>query len=115
MIVPLYLAETAPPSMRGTLGAFNQLGITIGILMAYVAGLPIAQNPDWFRPMMLFGLIPTGLQFVAMLALPETPRHAVAKHLPDEVVLANLRRLRGDNGNLVDELNEIKVLEGGGG
>ncbi|TQD89690.1 hypothetical protein C1H46_024825 [Malus baccata] len=46
-IVPLYISEISPTEIRGTLGSINQLFICIGILVAMVAGLPLAANPLW--------------------------------------------------------------------
>ena len=36
--VPLYIAETAPASLRGALGAVNQLAVTVGIFLIYLLG-----------------------------------------------------------------------------
>ena len=36
--VPVYVAETAPAALRGALGSVTQLAVTVGILLAYVAG-----------------------------------------------------------------------------
>jgi MFS family permease len=47
-LVPMYVAEIAPEKMRGTLGSLNQLAICIGILLAVIAGLPLAGNPLWW-------------------------------------------------------------------
>lgn len=35
MVVPLYLGELAPPNIRGSLVALQQLGITVGIMIAF--------------------------------------------------------------------------------
>ncbi|KAK7418137.1 hypothetical protein QQX98_004112 [Neonectria punicea] len=35
MVVPLYLSELAPPNLRGSLVAMQQLGITVGIMVAF--------------------------------------------------------------------------------
>lgn len=35
MVVPLYLSELAPPNIRGSLVALQQLGITVGIMIAF--------------------------------------------------------------------------------
>ncbi|KAF2313791.1 hypothetical protein GH714_013433 [Hevea brasiliensis] len=53
-IVPLYISEISPTEIRGALGSVNQLFICIGILLALVAGLPLAGNPLWWRTM--FGI-----------------------------------------------------------
>lgn len=36
--VPVYIAEVAPVAIRGALGALNQLGVVLGILLVYALG-----------------------------------------------------------------------------
>lgn len=36
--VPVYIAEVSPSAIRGTLGALNQLGVVVGILLVYLLG-----------------------------------------------------------------------------
>lgn len=38
MLVPMYNAELAPPGIRGSLVALQQLAITLGILVSYWIG-----------------------------------------------------------------------------
>ena len=40
--------QISPTEIRGALGSVNQLFICIGILLALVAGLPLARNPLWY-------------------------------------------------------------------
>lgn len=40
--------QISPTEIRGALGSVNQLFICIGILLALVAGLPLAGNPLWY-------------------------------------------------------------------
>jgi MFS family permease len=35
MVVPVYLSELAPPNIRGSLVAIQQLAITVGIMVAF--------------------------------------------------------------------------------
>lgn len=41
---PMYVAELAEPKIRGTLGTFFQLQITVGLLIGYVLGESKLQN-----------------------------------------------------------------------
>ncbi len=76
---PLYISELAPRSFRGALVTLNQLFITIGILVAYIAGLFLAQSQGW-RTMFLLAAIPAFIQFMVMMYFPESPRWLVFKN-----------------------------------
>ena len=73
-MVPVYISEVSPPSVRGALGSLNQLSICIGILAALIAGLPLAADPGWWRQMFLLSVIPGGLLGALSLIIPESPR-----------------------------------------
>jgi Sugar (and other) transporter len=67
--VPRYVAETAPPAIRGALGSLSQLFICSGILLAYLAGIPYIDSPHpewagtaWWRFMLLLPVAPALLQ-----------------------------------------------------
>ena len=38
-LAPMYLSEIAPVSLRGLCGVFNQLSITLGVLISEIVGL----------------------------------------------------------------------------
>ncbi|XP_011021266.1 PREDICTED: plastidic glucose transporter 4 isoform X1 [Populus euphratica] len=73
-IVPLYISEISPTEIRGVLGSVNQLFICIGILLALVAGLPLAGNPIWWRTMFSISAVPAVLLALGMAFSPESPR-----------------------------------------
>eukprot|EP01087_Luapelamoeba_hula_P005072 TRINITY_DN1515_c0_g1_i2.p1 TRINITY_DN1515_c0_g1~~TRINITY_DN1515_c0_g1_i2.p1 ORF type:complete len:438 (-),score=78.61 TRINITY_DN1515_c0_g1_i2:257-1570(-) len=60
VVCPLYVAEMAPKSRRGTFGSFFQLSITFGILVSYLVGLGLQQVPHKYqwRVMLELGAIP---------------------------------------------------------
>ena len=72
-LVPMYISEIAPEKARGTLGSLNQLMVCIGILVAVVAGLPLADDPNHWHGMFLFGAVPAAAQFFLMSVVPESP------------------------------------------
>ncbi|CAO2817237.1 unnamed protein product [Amaranthus hypochondriacus] len=73
-LVPLYISEISPTEIRGALGSVNQLFICIGILVALVAGLPLAGNPSWWRTMFGIATVPSVLLALGMGFCPESPR-----------------------------------------
>ncbi|MGP5072439.1 sugar porter family MFS transporter [Arthrobacter rhombi] len=92
VLVPLFIAEAAPPAIRGRLVSANQLLITIGILAAYLTNALFAYDGGW-RWMFGLGVIPAIVLGVGMLFLPETPRWLFEKGRTDEArsVLGRLR------------------------
>lgn len=112
VIVPLYIAEAAPPKIRGRLVATNQLLITIGILGAYLTNALFAYDGGW-RWMFAIGLVPAFALGVGMLFLPETARWLAEKGREDEA-LAVLMRLRTPEV-AHRELEDIIAVRDGGG
>ena len=89
-VAPLYIAEIAPADRRGALVSLNQLAITVGILLSYLAGYGLSAAGLW-RWMFGLGAVPGAVLLLAMLALPETPRW-LAGHGRTEEARAVLRR-----------------------
>ncbi|MEU3974875.1 MFS transporter [Streptomyces bacillaris] len=71
-VVPLYLAEIAPPRLRGRLVTANQVLLTVGILVSYLVNLAYSGSGNW-RAMFAVGLIPSVLMLVGTLCIPESP------------------------------------------
>ncbi|MDQ6837322.1 MAG: sugar porter family MFS transporter [Actinomycetota bacterium] len=105
MVVPMYIGEAAPPKYRGALVSFNQLAITSGILVSYLADYGLASSRDW---RLMFGLaaIPAVLLFVGMLTQAESPEWLVTHEREDDArrVLSRLRH----EGNVDIELASMK-------
>ena len=47
VLVPLYLGEISPPTIRGTLGTVTQFSMVIGILFSNVAALAMENGREW--------------------------------------------------------------------
>ncbi|PIA55756.1 hypothetical protein AQUCO_00700225v1 [Aquilegia coerulea] len=100
--VPVYIAEIAPPSMRGSLGSVNQLSVTIGIFLAYFLGLIF----PW-RVLAVLGILPCTILIPGLFFIPESPRWLAKMGMTDDFE-ASLQVLRGFNTDISIELNEIK-------
>ena len=109
LMVPLYIAEMAPAEVRGALVNFNQLMITVGILVSYLIGYAFASAEGW-RWMLGLAVVPAILLGIGMLFLPETPRYLVSQQMPEKArsVLGRVRQ--GDN-NVDDELQAIIAVD----
>lgn len=104
-VVPLYISEVAPTKYRGGLISFNQLAITIGIVLAYVVDAHFSNSGQW-RWMFAMGLIPALLLFIGSLFIPKSPRWLVlvGRMADAKTVLATVR----DKTTVDLELEEIR-------
>ncbi|XP_013409558.1 solute carrier family 2, facilitated glucose transporter member 8 [Lingula anatina] len=101
LCVPLYIAEVASKHLRGTLGAFNQLSVTIGILLAYGLGIPLS----WSWLAVSGAVIPT-LMAVLMVVMPDSPRWLLRqKRMIDS--RTSLKRLRVKSSDADEEYDEM--------
>jgi sugar porter (SP) family MFS transporter len=110
VIVPLYIAEAAPPKIRGRLVATNQLLITIGVLGAYLTNALFAYDGGW-RWMFAIGIIPAAALGIGIFFLPETARWLIEKGRNDEALVV-LNKLRDDPDTASIELHEIMAIRG---
>ncbi|XP_050413370.1 proton myo-inositol cotransporter [Patella vulgata] len=107
MTVPVYVAEAAPPDIRGRLVTLNQLFITIGLLAAsLVAGGFSSWEDTGWRYMLGLGGVPAIFQFLGMLYLPESPRWLIDQEL-EATARASLVQIRGTE-DVDKELEDIK-------
>jgi len=87
MLSPMYIAEIAPPKVRGNLVAWNQFAIIFGMLVIYFVNYGISKTgsgDEWlntigWRYMFLSGTIPAALFLLLLLLVPETPRFLMLK------------------------------------
>jgi len=114
MISPLYIAEIAPPKIRGTLVTFQQIAIVSGMLVVYFVNYAIARHgndawilSDGWRWMLASEVIPAVLFFVLMIFVPDTPRWYVIRGR-DEEALKVLNRLTSAD----DAQRTLKEIEG---
>ena len=74
VLSPMYVAEVAPPRIRGTLVTIYQLAITMGILIAYLINFGLHDVENNWRWMFATGLIPSVIFFTGLIFIPESPR-----------------------------------------
>ena len=83
-VVPLYLSEISPKTLRGTLVSLYQWAITAGILFSYFINAVFAQAVYNWRWMLFAGVLPGTVLLVGMLFMSDTPRWLVRKNRIDE-------------------------------
>ncbi|EGW34172.1 putative sugar transporter, high affinity [Spathaspora passalidarum NRRL Y-27907] len=116
MIVPLYNAEVAPPEIRGSLVALQQLAITFGIMISYwitygtnfIGGTGEGQSKAaWLVPICI-QMVPALILGSCIFLMPESPRWLMNEG-NEEKCLDVLSRLRGLDRN--NELIQMEFLE----
>jgi SP family galactose:H+ symporter-like MFS transporter len=111
VVAPMFIAEMAPPAIRGALVSFNQLAITVGILVAYLVDLAFAAAGMGWRPMFAVAVIPSALLAIGMLFLTDTPRWFASKGRWDEAH-HSLARVIGPDAAEKEMRHIRKSLEG---
>ena len=103
-LCPMYIAEVAPASKRGTLVSWNQFAIIFGQLVVYFVNFLIVRSHvndpavvEWtqqvgWRVMFVSEAVPAGLFALLILLVPETPRFLALSGQDDKAltVLANI-------------------------
>lgn len=123
IVVPLYLSEISPASIRGRLVTCYQLAITVGILMAYITNSLLlnysehhtaSATPQLFelvyitevwRGMFSIGTILALLFLVGLFFVPESPRWLIRKGFTTKG-LDILKRINNGNVEGVDTEQE---------
>lgn len=101
---PMYTSEIAQKEIRGTLGSYFQLLLTVGILFAYVIGAFV--TPQVLA--IICACVPLAFGVIFFIQ-PETPVYSLKKG-NEEAASAALRRLRGPFYDVDSEIKEIKTL-----
>ncbi|RCH93849.1 myo-inositol transporter, partial [Rhizopus azygosporus] len=109
MIVPVYVSELSPKSIRGRLNTLNTLVVTFGQVFAYVMNIAFSRVPEGWRYMFGIAGIPALFQFLIMPFLPESPRRSVAIGKLDDARKA-IRKIYGDSVTDVFIEQEIRMI-----
>jgi len=106
LIAPIYIAEIAPPKLRGSLVSFNQLNIVIGISVAYFSNyfLVNMEGESW-RWMLGVEAIPALIYFLTLFTVPRSPRWLILKLNKVKLAKKILQKIGGE------EYAEITIAE----
>ena len=114
-LLTFYSAELAPPEVRGSLVALQQLAITFGIMISFwidygtnfIGGAGATQHEAAWRIPLALQLVPAIILGAGILFMPFSPRWLVNQGRDDEAlqVLSRARNLAPD-----DDLVHIEFL-----
>ena len=120
IIAPMYIAEIAPPKIRGMMVSFNQLNIVIGISVAFFTNFLILKlgqsDAEWvqalkfnqfnWRWMLGLETLSALLYFFALFIVPRSPRWLVMRGKEDEA-LKTMRKV-ASHEVAISDLKAIK-------
>ena len=114
--VPMYIAELAPPQLRGTLVTLNQVCICTGILLGYIVDKVL--TPYWRWELSAGVPMAVAVLLCFIFVTPFSPRWLMSRGRADEA-RAVLMRIRGGRADEVDaEMAAIEaaiaITSGGG-
>lgn len=90
VVVPVYVAESAPTAVRGSLLTAYQLAIVSGLIVGYLTGYLLAGTHSW-RWMLGLACVPAVLLLPLVIRMPDTARWYVLKGRTDDARRALLR------------------------
>ncbi|OBG33277.1 sugar porter family MFS transporter [Mycobacterium sp. E3198] len=114
VVVPVYVAESSPAAVRGSLLTAYQLAIVSALILGYLTGYLLAGTHSW-RWMLGLAAVPAILLLPLLIRMPDTARWYLLKGRVDDARRA-LVRIEPD-AQVDEELAEIgrALSEGSGG
>lgn len=102
VVVPIFIAEVAPPKEKGLFGSLTQISICLGILIAQLLGYFLSKGNLWRIILAVSGAL--GLvQLAGLLLVPESPRW-LAEHRSPQNARRILHKLRGHHADIDAEV-----------
>jgi sugar porter (SP) family MFS transporter len=87
VVGPMYIAEIAPPHLRGRLAGSFQLNIVAGIFIAYISNaFFVGLGEDSWRWMLGVMVVPAALFWILLRTIPESPRWLILNGRDAEAV-----------------------------
>lgn len=99
VLVPIYLGELAPPTLRGTLGTLTQFAMVIGILISDLLAFSFATESLW-RVLFAVTALTAAAQLLLSPFLLESPRWLLGRDprsLKARYIIKQLRGMRYDH------------------
>ncbi|OWR52252.1 putative glucose transporter [Danaus plexippus plexippus] len=110
-IVPMYLAELAPPSLTGAMGVACPMGVNVGVLVGQVMGLDsLLGGPDNWPYLLSCFMLLVVFSLPVLCVLPESPKYLFVVKRDEVAALNELSRVRGESVSRVScELESLRL------
>ncbi len=105
VVVPVFVAESAPAKVRGSLLVAYQVATVVGIISGYLAAYLLAGSHSW-RLMLVLAALPAALLIPLLLRMPDTARWYLFRGRVADARRA-LQRIEPDSSDVERELAEI--------
>lgn len=102
VVVPMYIAEIAPPKQRAYFGAFTQVMTNAGILITLLLGFFLSRDSLWRIVLGAAGVIAV-IELAGLTFVPESPKW-LAEHKHPAQARRTLQRIRGARANIDGEV-----------
>ncbi|XP_002992213.2 D-xylose-proton symporter-like 2 [Selaginella moellendorffii] len=116
---PMYISETSPSKVRGTLVSLKEAFIVLGILLGYLAGSVEISTVGGWRWMYAFAAPIAIIMGIGMWWLPPSPRWLLLRAVQGKGDMSELtrqaceafKRLGGGSSNITQEAVDLQVDE----
>ncbi len=119
VLAPMYIAEVAPPHLRGRLASLQQMAIVLGLFFAFLSNDLIARLAGGASATLWFGLpawrwmfwmevIPSLAFLAGVLMIPESPRFLVANGRRNDALRVFARIVRDAEALVVQVEESLK-------
>ncbi|CAG9760083.1 unnamed protein product [Ceutorhynchus assimilis] len=111
-IMPMYLMELAPPRLKGAMGAFCPLGVTVGVLLGQILSMyRVLGNENNWSHCLAFSAILQAICALIIPMLPESPKYLFIIKKKPHLALKQLKRIRNAKEEFLSDEIEILRLE----
>ncbi|XP_054285469.1 solute carrier family 2, facilitated glucose transporter member 1-like isoform X2 [Macrosteles quadrilineatus] len=112
-VMPMYLLELAPVSVRGAMGVFTSVGVNFGVFFGQFMGLDwILGNQNQWHFLLSLYVVPILALVLTLPVLPESPKYLYSVRGAKQFALQELSRLRGQPLSKIRWELEVEESEG---
>lgn len=106
LTTPIYIAEVAPPALRGRLVTINTFCICFGQFFAGMIDGVLSNTPNGWRIMLGLAIVPSLIMLIGFIHLPESPRWLIMNGKRNEA-LEVMKTVRASSKIAQEEVDDI--------